>query len=1305
MKKVVFFLWAIAMSLALSAETISADLACKAAANFASLWLNINVQRIDNVTNVGAFRHIYLYDINEGDAFVVMSSDTRIAPVLAYSASSSIDKDMSGAAGMLLRSYESQIAEVVAGDVISVAADANSYSWRRLLQGPSAFDPMPLGIALVGPLVETSWGEKPDYNVYCPPLSGREQSAPGSTAVAMAQLFRYWRFPTAGSGSRSYSTTNFGSLGAYFYETTDNAYNYSLQPLQLSQFSVNSQIDAVSALIYKCAISVATDFQYASQGGTLSRFNALMGDSVLSRYFGYQRCYRLSARSSFTDSAWMALLKGDIDQGRPIIYAGGSGAAQRTFLCDGYDSELRFHFNWGNSGLNDGFYTLAALAPSFSASSFNAEQMAITSILPYSSSLIVSPVAVDMPRGGGSEMVSVLSSSSASSWSATSSAEWLSVSPATGAGGGVQTTLVANAAINNTGAERTATITIRQAGSIKVVTVTQPDGTPSQPGWYGNYNDYSYNENNATLPNNTIVFRPEAFANLYAGQRVTKVCFMNNASSGNYTVRIYEDPGFDAGLRRDGHTTDISGCLGNEVATYTTVYAHQRTPNGIQTVTLPAGGYRINGKTFWVTVTSHNGCKFCSRKVPHSAMTDYTVEIPLVDSLRAGYLYTEDDELHIAYAYDIVENRQSDVEFLLGIMVENEAVTCNDVIMQEFATVCDSYRWHDKVYTQSSGSHDPYIDTVAITEDCDSIFKLYLVVNHSSPLTETSQMACSSYVWADTTLLSSGVYTRHFVNSARCDSTVRLTFAIGNNSGEETRYACDSFLWHGTKYLIAGDYYKHLTNKAGCDSLATVHLTIGYSDHFTDIISKCDSTSWHSRMFYNTTEATYPYTNRQGCPSSDTLRLTIYNSSRRDTMVTRNESYTWRGTTYRTSGNYAVHFSDRHGCDSSIILNLTILNPCSATYRDTNATVCDSMIWYGQRLTASGSDYQYITTNARGCDSIVSLSLTVRHSNSGHGSQVACESYTVGQHIYTVSGTYVDTLQNLFGCDSVNTLTLSIIHGTFGDTVATEIDHFVWYGETYRAQGTNQYYHTLKGSNGCDSVVTLTLTILLGTTFGDTMAVDCGEFMWRGDLLTEAGEYEKNVGLNHLGYDSIVYLHLILWPVYDIDLYDTACQTYSWQASGLEYDISGDYSYKLRTRAGCDSVLNMHLVIGQPQTTRFSASLENGQYVWDGRTYTEPSTYRWIYQSVAHCDSTVFLDLTATDGIDDILYGNIRIYAVPQGVAVDNAEGLAVQVSDIVGRVVYGGTLADVHSRLPLSRPGVYLVRVGQMLPKRVVVR
>jgi hypothetical protein len=88
-------------------------------------------------------------------------------------------------------------------------------------------------------------------------------------------------------------------------------------------------------------------------------------------------------------------------------------------------------------------------------------------------------------------------------------------------------------------------------------------------------------------------------------------------------------------------------------------------------------------------------------------------------------------------------------------------------------------------------------------------------------------------------------------------------------------------------------------------------------------------------------------------------------------------SYTWiDGNTYSSSNNSATAtLTNAAGCDSIVTLNLTINTPSSTT--DVQ-TACGSYTWIdGNTYSSSNNSATATLTNAAGCDSIVTLNLTV----------------------------------------------------------------------------------------------------------------------------------------------------------------------------------------------------------------------------------------------------------------------------------------------------------------------------------------
>jgi len=165
------------------------------------------------------------------------------------------------------------------------------------------------------------------------------------------------------------------------------------------------------------------------------------------------------------------------------------------------------------------------------------------------------------------------------------------------------------------------------------------------------------------------------------------------------------------------------------------------------------------------------------------------------------------------------------------------------------------------------------------------------------------------------------------------------------------------------------------------------------------------------------------------------------------------------------------------GCDSVVTLNLTIKKSTTAT--DTH-TACDSYKWIdGVTYTASNTTAKDTLVNAAGCDSVVSLNLTINYTRTSIDSIVACDSYTwINGVTYTSSDTIAkDTLLASNGCDSVVSLYLTINYPSSGIDSISACDSLTWIdGVTYYANN-NTAKHTLVGYNGCDSVVSLDLTI------------------------------------------------------------------------------------------------------------------------------------------------------------------------------------------------------------------------------------
>ena len=201
-------------------------------------------------------------------------------------------------------------------------------------------------------LVETTWNQRPYYNNYCP--SGVPA---GCVATVMAQIMKYYGHPLKGTGSNSYSCGNYGTLSANFGETS---YQWKNMPNKLTALSKPEEIDAVATLMYHSGIAV--NMLYTSGG---SGSNIVAARDALKTYFGYDSNIRREIKDNYKNANdWYDLLRSEINVRRPMYYRGSDPVeGGHAFICDGYDNDDFFHFNWGWGGSGDDWFQIWLLDP------------------------------------------------------------------------------------------------------------------------------------------------------------------------------------------------------------------------------------------------------------------------------------------------------------------------------------------------------------------------------------------------------------------------------------------------------------------------------------------------------------------------------------------------------------------------------------------------------------------------------------------------------------------------------------------------------------------------------------------------------------------------------------------------------------------------------------------------------------------------------------------------------------------------------------------------------------------------------
>ncbi len=324
------------MAMPVFAEHVDLETARKVA----TIFLNNNgakVAQLTDLTKSAGFPNLYIFTAEQG--FVVMSADDCVKPILGYSLTGTfVAEGMPENLRWWLQGYNDHIQDAVYSKVKATPDIAKQ--WNDLTAGK--------GNALVAdvvvePMTQTKWDQPYPYNMYCP-----GGSVTGCVATAMAQVMKYWNYPAQGIGSHDYNYGTYGVISANFGNTQ---YDWTNMPNTYSSSSTETQKNAVATLMYHCGVSVEMLYAHNKSGSTIQR-----SSYSLKTYFNYSASY--IEKKSFNDTKWIDTLKYELNNSRPMLYGGSGTGGGHAFVCDGYNSDNYFHFNWGWSGSSNGYFTV-----------------------------------------------------------------------------------------------------------------------------------------------------------------------------------------------------------------------------------------------------------------------------------------------------------------------------------------------------------------------------------------------------------------------------------------------------------------------------------------------------------------------------------------------------------------------------------------------------------------------------------------------------------------------------------------------------------------------------------------------------------------------------------------------------------------------------------------------------------------------------------------------------------------------------------------------------------------------------------
>ncbi|MEZ7901387.1 MAG: hypothetical protein QMC34_05725, partial [Flavobacteriales bacterium] len=406
---------------------------------------------------------------------------------------------------------------------------------------------------------------------------------------------------------------------------------------------------------------------------------------------------------------------------------------------------------------------------------------------------------------------------------------------------------------------------------------------------------------------------------------------------------------------------------------------------------------------------------------------------------------------------------------------------------------------------------------------------------------------------------------------------------IGTSGWEKLSYNISTFTYGANLVKVrfrsesggsSGDYY----GDAGIDD-----VSVTCSTSSTDTQVECDTYTWLDGVTYtaSNTTATFTTTNAAGCSNVATLNLTINNAATSTDTQVACDTYTWLdGNTYNTSNNtatYNIVGGAANGCDSLVTLNLTINNATTST--DTQVA-CDTYTWLdGVTYTASNTTATFTSMNTAGCTNVATLNLTINSSTTSTDTQVACDTYTwLDGNTYNTSNntaTYNIVGGAANGCDSLVTLNLTINNATTSTDTQVACDTYTWHGAIYTASNTTATF-TTPNAAGCDSIVTLDLTILNSTTFTVNRTVCDLLVSPTGKVWNTTGVFNDTL-TNSVGCDSVITFNLTVVYSYSRTDNIALCPGQSYRVGPSLYTTAGTYTNVFSTIPGCDSTIITNL--------------------------------------------------------------------------------------------------------------------------------
>ncbi len=536
-----------------------------------------------------------------------------------------------------------------------------------------------------------------------------------------------------------------------------------------------------------------------------------------------------------------------------------------------------------------------------------------------------------------------------------------------------------------------------------------------------------------------------------------------------------------------------------------------------------------------------------------------------------------------------------------------------------------------------------YRDTLAAASGCDSIIELHLSVNkpyysfREEHIIEGQTVSAFGQAFTtDTLLILKGL------TPSGCDSTNVLKVVV-HPLVDTTVTICSADLpylwankWNGaiTPLYTAGLYRNDTTIVNGQRMYYGLRLIVNQPTDTTIFRTICEDNQYNFNGQFLTSAGEYRDTlrNASGCDSVVILHLNVQPKYLNvvDRTIYEGDSVEFEGTYYHTAGIYPIRLTSSTGCDSIIELRLTV----NRLYDD-SISVCSNelpYVWREKLIYTSGIYRDTIPNN--GTDAVIGIKVNVLPTFRATEPIVIsiCEGdfYKFGGKILTQQGIYYDTLTATNGCDSIVMLSLQVMPLKYQSETRRifEGDSVLFDGQWLKESGV--YERRVQNANGCTDTYQLILTVLKEFRV-DTTAYICSNdipFVWRGYEYSASGDYSLPTAWT----DSsrvVTTLHLTIRETFYEERNIAICSGDEFRYKDQVYTTNGEFFDTIPSLVGCDSIIKYVVSVHPTSDHTFEKHISDKEpYEFHGRILTNTGIYEWTGKTVTGCDSVEHLILT-----------------------------------------------------------------------------